>query len=372
CFDSLHTARDLWLKLETQGECTPYQTFTWSDAWMRTIGEAEGWRAWSIVITNPAGDPLALLPLAIRRSKGVTIASFIGGKHANYTMPLYARGARAGLTADALAALLAGAAKRDGVDLIGLERQLTFWAGAPNPLARVQARPAASHAYKTALLADGEAFMRAAMSSESRKKLRHKEKKLADFGTVTFREAASESERSTVLDAFLAQKAMRFAALGIVNPFVEPPTIAFLRQAAIAGSMPPIRLFALFAGERVLSVFGGVIHAGRFTGMFTSFDPDLAVSRYSPGDLLLYRLIQEMCARGLDCFDLGTGEASYKGDYCREIEELADGLIPATIKGRAAALACSAAAHLKRRLKGDSRAMAFVAGLRRRLAGVRA
>jgi CelD/BcsL family acetyltransferase involved in cellulose biosynthesis len=370
-FESLAAARDLWLRLEAKGEATPYQTFAFSDAWMSSIGAAEGWRAWPLLVSTPAGEPLALLPLAVRRRMGVNIGAFLGGKHANFTMPLYAQGARRTLAPDALRAAAVDAARRGGVDLLLLERQVTGWMGTPNPLARLDARPAASQAYKATLVADGDAFMQAIMSSESRKKLRHKEKKLSEFGAVAFREAGAPDERRRALEAFLAQKAQRFAALGIDNPFADPAAEDFLRRATQAGDASPVRLFALFSGNRIVSVFGGAIHGGRFTGMFTSFDPDPSFSRYSPGDLLLVKLIKEMCARGLACFDLGAGEAAYKGDYCREVEELADGIVPATMKGRLAALLIAGAADLKRRLKGDARAMAAIAGLRRLRSGVR-
>ncbi len=144
-----------------------------------------------------------------------------------------------------------------------------------------------------------------------------------------------------MLNAFLVQKASRFAAMGVPNPFDDPSVLRFMHETAVAplASCPPapVRCFAMMIGERIAAVFGGAIHGGRFSGMFTSFDPDPQIAKFSPGDLLLLHLVKTMCARGLTAFDLGAGDAGYKGDYCPIAEPLFDCVLPMTMKGRLAA-----------------------------------
>ena len=173
--------------------------------------------------------------------------------------------------------------------------------------------------------------------------------------------------RSLMLDAFFSQKAARFKLLGISDPFANQSVVAFITSAALQGlseNQPAISLFAMMAGERVLSVFGGSIHAGRFTGMFTSFDAEPSIAKYSPGDLLLMNLVTMMCEKGLHTFDLGTGEANYKGDYCKVEEPLFDTLLPMTLKGRMLASMQSAKQASKRWVKQNGPAMAVVQRLR--------
>jgi CelD/BcsL family acetyltransferase involved in cellulose biosynthesis len=202
---------------------------------------------------------------------------------------------------------------------------------------------------------DADAFVGSIMSAESRKKLRNKERRLADFGPVTYAEAVTPAEARCALAAFLAQKKARFAALRIDNPFEDKAVLAFLDAAAAQplgeGPPAPISLFAMMVGERILAVFGGIMHGGRFAGMFTSFDPDPAVAKFSPGDLLLLNLVKTMCARGLATFDLGAGDAAYKTNYCAIEEPLFDSFLPMTLKGRAAALAMASGQKAKAALK---------------------
>jgi len=60
-------------------------------------------------------------------------------------------------------------------------------------------------------------------------------------------------------------------------------------------------------------------HKGRRYYYLTHFDP--AYARYSPGKILLYRLIEQTFAeRGVFCF--GAGTYSYKEDWAQSAGEL--------------------------------------------------
>jgi CelD/BcsL family acetyltransferase involved in cellulose biosynthesis len=246
---------------------------------------------------------------------------------------------------------LAQAARSAGVDLFVLNGLPAEWRGAANPLLLLPHGPAAARAWRADLGPDGDAFVASLMSSESRKKLRHKERRLADIGPVDYAEAATPDEAENVLKVFLAQKKERFAALGLPDPFDDPTVVRFLHDAAVAplaaGPPAPVSLFTLRVGDRVVAVFGGAIHGGRFSGMFTSFDADPQIAKFSPGDLLLLHLVKTMCARGLSAFDLGAGDAGYKGDYCRIPEPLFHCVLPVTARGRIAAAGFTAAIAAK-------------------------
>ncbi|MGL4241711.1 MAG: GNAT family N-acetyltransferase [Beijerinckiaceae bacterium] len=350
---SVEEASRAWLSLQVSGAATPYQTLGWQRAAFATLHADD--RAAIVTLKDRAGRTMLLLPLAIRRKAGVAIASFPAGKHANYNMPLFNADGVAGIAAEELSGVLAEAARQAGIDLYALRNQPFEWTGQRNPLAMLPHQSAASSGWRAALSEDGEAYIAGLMSSESRKKLRHKERKLAELGPVTYAEAVTPDEARGVIAAFLRQKHERFATLGIDNPFSDDAVVRFLdcvaAQPLAAGAPAPVSLFAMMAGTRILAVFAGAVHAGRFSGMFTSFDPDPAVSRFSPGDLLLLNLVKTMCARGLSGFDLGVGDAAYKTNYCPIAEPLFDSILPMTLKGRAAALALATGLRAKTALK---------------------
>ena len=71
----------------------------------------------------------------------------------------------------------------------------------------------------------GEGFV--AVSADARKKLRSKEKRLAEaVGPLEYRRASGEAGIRAILDAFHAQKSARFASLGVPDPYAPDPSSA--------------------------------------------------------------------------------------------------------------------------------------------------
>ncbi|MCF4126649.1 GNAT family N-acetyltransferase [Methylobacterium sp. SyP6R] len=364
-FSGLAAAEALWRALEAApgAVMTPYQRFDWVAACAGIL--PAGARPCPVLLRDPTGRPVALLPLFVCREAGIRVGRVIGGRHANFHMPLFAGPEAMALPAESYAQGLRRAGARAGIDVIHLPDQPLLWNGVANPLAQGTASP--SDAYGLALEADPEAVLKRVMSGDARRKLRQKEKWLvAAHGPVAHRVAADGPEGEAILSAYLAQKAVRFAQTGIADPFADPAARAFLAQAHRAGAL---ELHALRTeGGRILATFIGAVDATRFSGMLTSFDPDPALARFSPGDLLLQALIRDQALRGRTALDLGVGEARYKASVCDETIALVDAVIPVSLRGRAYGAAAEAGARLKRRIKRDPRLWALVGRVRKAMA----
>lgn len=355
----------LWRELEAQGVATPYQTRHWIRCWCETLASPLRIQPMPVVLTDAGGRTVGLLPLGVSKRHGLRVAGFLGGKHANFNMGLFDRGAAAALQPDDLLAALRALAKRHHIDLFRFQHQPYAWEGFANPLAALPRRPSANSGWKSApLMIDGEALARSLMSNESLKKARRKERKLAEEGALAYVEAADAAEADAILDAFFRQKAERFAAQGIADPFADPAVQAFLRAAARPREDgAALSLHALRVGERYAAVLGAALQGGRASAMFISFDA--ALGRHSPGDVLLLNSVLRFGAMGLSTFDLGTGDGAYKRDYCPIEEPLFDSLLPMTAKGWLAAKAMAAGLEAKGFVKRDPRAMRLLAALRR-------
>src|SRR5438105_11238084 len=82
-------AEAVWRDLEARRALqTPYQRFDFLSAWQHQVGERDELSPFIVVAWDSERKPLALLPLARRRMHGVEVASFMGGKHANFNMAL--------------------------------------------------------------------------------------------------------------------------------------------------------------------------------------------------------------------------------------------------------------------------------------------
>ncbi len=359
-----------WRELEARALVTPYQSYGWVRAYVETIGAAEGLVFRYVLLRDGGGAPRALLPLVITRRSGARFAEFIGGKHANYHMGLYAPEFAARFDAALAGAMLAeiGAAI-GGLDALVFVNQPQGWQGHVNPPALIASGPSPSRAYKLALIpGDGEATFRRSMSSHARKKLKNKRSRFADFGPSTMRRALEPAEIERVVAAFLAQKAERFRLMGIPDPFAPPAIRRFLVEGAL-GERPALEVYSLELAGRCVATYIGAVQGGRFSGMATAFDMSSETVKTSPGELLLAELIRLKCAEGFTSFDLGVGEARYKTSFCDDHDDLVDSFLPLTMKGRLFVALARARREIKRRIKASPLALRLaqrLSGLLRR------
>jgi CelD/BcsL family acetyltransferase involved in cellulose biosynthesis len=336
---SLEAAEAAWRQLEAAGCITPYQCFDWVSAYSRNALAADRAEATIVAVTSRSGQPLAILPFAIRSVRGMRTVSFIGGKHANFHMGVFDRNFMAGLDVAGAQHLLDRAAAAIGnVDAFILHYQPLAWDGIANPLALLDAQPSPSQAYKLPLLADCEATLQNSMSSHARKKHKNKRARFAELGMSRMFVAGTPSEKERILEAFMRQKAMRFAEMGVPDVFAEPGLKRFLRAASgLDGAREALCLAALELNGRLVATYVGARAQGRFTGMATSFEPDPSITKVSPGEILLVELIRHECRAGMKVFDLGVGEARYKATICNQTEDLVDSFIAMSARGRLAA-----------------------------------
>jgi CelD/BcsL family acetyltransferase involved in cellulose biosynthesis len=368
-FDDMRRVEPLWRALQAQDAlATPYQNFDFLAPWCREVGSRN--RIVPAVLTgfDVAGEPVLVWPLGRRRNGPVVVAEFLGGKHANFNMPLWRRDLVAAIGPDDLRAVLAAAS---GIDLVSLHNQPERWDGIANPLLRLPHQPAPSFGQRGALMADFEELLRARLNSRARKKLRKKERVLASHGALRFWRAQNETEARRILDVFFAQKALRMRRLGIVNAFEGPGVREFITAAAterLASGRPAIELYACTVGDTVVATFAGLVGGQRFCGLFNSMILN-ALAHESPGEALLVNVVRMSCERGLAVFDLGVGEAEYKEIFCAQPEPLFDSFLPLTPRGRAVAFGERWRGRVKRLVKQNAALWGTVDWARRIRAG---
>ncbi len=364
-----------WAELEAAAAASPYQTRGFLIPWLETIGASRGIEPLFVLGKDGQDRAIALLCLGIERHGPFRVAVFLGGKELNFNLGLFRP--NAAVTPADLRFLLSAAANalgRAAPHLFLLQNQPFAWEDIPNPLAFLPHQPSPSFAYATTLGADGEKLLAAKLSKDTRKKLRKKEARLAEFGPVTSISNDTPATAHAIVDAFLAEKIMRCEALAYDADFADPAMRAFLERlsAAADGSAPWLEFHALKAGEKIVATYAGAAHRDHFSCMVNSFDCDPEIAKSSPGDLLLMRLIALQCAKGRKSFDLGIGEARYKTCYCDVTVPLFDSVLPIGILGHLCAAYAKLRLKLKRMIKQQPMIFAFVRRLRRAIPGLSA
>lgn len=364
-------AAEAWTALEGVAAHSPYQSRRWLEAWHEATGQHAGVEPYIVVAADGEGRPSALLPFGSWRQGPLVVAGFLGGRDSNFNLGLFRD--PASWSPAHLRQLLRNAAHagRERIDLFVLRHQPHGWDGHANPFAGLPGQASPSFGHRARLQRDPEAFLKATLSKDARKKLRRKTEKLAELGPVEHVVADTPEQARDIISAFAAQRRARCAALGLGTGDL-PALLDFLSKASRAESRDAtVELHGLKCGDRYVATFAGTGSHDRHCGMVISFDASPEVSRFSPGDLLLTAILRQKCLAGVSVFDLGIGEARYKDTFCPEEEPLFDVVLAASLRGRSVALAETLRLRAKRSIKQSDLIWPLVKAARRSLAGWR-
>ncbi|BAS01052.1 hypothetical protein BV133_3458 [Blastochloris viridis] len=362
----------MWRALEREVVFPACQRFDILALWLRHVGTLAGVEPMIVIGFDGTGRPSMLWPLGRRRVGPFWVAEPLGGTHVNYNFGLWRKSLAESLDAAAVADLLARIAKLGvRVDVLAIERQPSAWDGVTNPLRLLPHQPAPSYGWRAQLESDPAAYLARLMSPDTRHNFRRKERKLARNPGYRYHRTETPEEAARAIDAYFAQKAARLRRAGIANVFAEPGVEAFLRAAVqhgLSDGRPLLECHVLECDTEVIA-FCGVLRDDRRVSALLLSITGSENARWSPGVVLLIHLVSECCAAGYDWFDLGVGEAGYKGWFCDEAEALFDSFLPLTLSGGVLAAGRAGQNALKRRIKQSPRLWATVQSVRRRLFG---
>lgn len=360
---------ELWRAFERSAAASPYQQFDWLEPWYRHIGAALGYTP-LLVVGRIGGDPVLLWPMATRRAGGLTICQWLGGKQNNYNLGLHQPSFAENLTTAAVRTWLDRVAElAGGIDVFELLNQPFNWEGAGNPFAGFDAMASPSPCYRLELQPDYTSLEKARRSARTVQTLGRKGRKLErDHGALAVRTPADAGEFDVILKAFLDQRGQRFQTMGIANVFAGEGMRGFLGEVGSpgAGGRRPVLWFhALTAGDAVCATYGGLTLHGHYSCFINSID-EATFGAYSPGELLLSKVIESCCDLGFASLDLGMGRERYKLSWCAE-DPLFDCFVPITALGRLYAIRKQTALALKRTIRSNPRLWALAKSMRKRL-----
>jgi CelD/BcsL family acetyltransferase involved in cellulose biosynthesis len=345
----LDTAEQAWRSFEGHAPfATPYQRFDFLNPWQRRVGVSENARALIVVAYDGERRPLMLLPLTLRQKFGIRIASFMGGKHSTFNMPLWDAPFAREATASDVAMLVAGFRERCDADLLVLTQQPLRWQDQTNPFALLPRQPSVN-ACPVLPMAPGAQLL----SNSFRRRLRGKERKLQALRGYRYFVASDDGEITALLDWFFRVKPLRMAEQKLPNVFAGAGVEDFIRDACMArlsGGNRVIDIHALSSDEEIIALFAGVADGHRFSMMFNTYTLS-EHARYSPGLILMRNIIDHYAGRGYHALDLGIGSDDYKRLFCKDDEAIFDSFVPLSARGTAAAALMSAVARAKHRVK---------------------
>jgi CelD/BcsL family acetyltransferase involved in cellulose biosynthesis len=145
----------------------------------------------------------------------------------------------------------------------------------------------------------------------------------------------------------LAWKSQQYVRTGAADVLARPWVRQVVEAAAGGAGVDGIGLLStLRAGDRLVAAHLGLRSASVWHWWFPAYDPDLAA--YSPGLLLLLRMVEAAPGLGVDRIDLGKGDAGYKQRLMTGVVEVAEGAVETPSLAAAVARARRSARGLAR------------------------
>jgi CelD/BcsL family acetyltransferase involved in cellulose biosynthesis len=319
-------------------------------------------------------DGVAVFALALEvvSRRGLRVARFIGGSHANANFapacPNWLEGASA---ADMRALFHAIAKARPDIDVVMLERQLRRLGRHPNPMLALPDVESPNLALSLDIAAGFEAVLERVNGKKKRKKRRAQQRKFEAAGGYRLIRADTPETVDRLFDAYLEMKQQRFRRMGIADVFADPDVRAALRRIfldALKDERRPYRLDALEVNGILRAVTGSSTAGDTITCEFAAIRED-ELFAVSPGDFLTFHNIEMAAAEGFRVYDYGVGDEPYKRSWCDVETRHFDTIVPLTLKGRVAASLLSAGTRAKRAIKSSPLAWRLAKTLRRRMAG---
>lgn len=338
--DDLSLLEADWCELEKHSNISIYQRYDWVEACLNTL-ESKLQAKPQIVSGRKNGKLVFVLPL-VSQGEIMPMTRWIGGNHSNFNLALIDNGFRKTLSIDDVHALFLQISELlPNNGYLKLCCQPLVWQGQSNPLQAVSHQRSTNVALGMDLSGGFEDVLASVNGKRKRKKFRSQTRALKSLGGAKLVEATSAKETLAILNSFYLQKSERLRNQGLKDVFGGSDTKAFLEKIAVdslGSNQPLLILFALEIDGKYRAICGGGVADKHFSAYFTSFSDD-EFAHISPGEMLLYLMVENLCESGFLSLDLGCGEERYKRSWCTQTHEMFDIIEPLSPVSRGNVLA---------------------------------
>lgn len=289
----------LWQRLAAAEDAPPFQTWGWARCWLAHLGA--GAEPWLALVGEPANG---LLPLLLRRQRGLRVLSLIGHGSSDYLGPLGAAREPAALRAIGHA-LRAQAGRFDLVDCLSLHADDAQRAA----LAEGLGGGARERVYERCPFVRIEGTWEQYVAARSTRQRKHIKQFVKSLGSPDLA-VACEPATPALFDELVEVERSSWKWEHGVSALRDPQRRAFLRELLTQDAVGH-ELWLLRARGRV-EAFAIVLRGARTRYYYL---PSHRTDAPGAGNLLLLALLRDSFAAGVAEFDFLQGDEAYKGRW---------------------------------------------------------
>jgi CelD/BcsL family acetyltransferase involved in cellulose biosynthesis len=313
-FNRIEDVEPLWRRFSAACVESPGQSYDFIRLWVadRAIPQ----RDQHYVVGSVDGEPVAILPLHLKRVHGVRLFTWFPGPHAGCYAPVADTARLAALGPAGRAALWSAMTRAlSGADLVYLRSVPLEVGGYQNLFDELGSHLTVETLYR-AQFSSWEQCDSEQRSRSRRKHDRQQGDRLTALGLVAFEEITDLDQAHAAVDIMFAQRSARFRAQGIRDTFVADDLIGFYHAALEPGSGIDVRLHALRLDGAIVAVRYNIVQGDRMFCLISSMSDCARIQSGSPGKQCLLRVMQSVFEEGIAVFDMGCGYTDEKRHWC--------------------------------------------------------
>lgn len=319
-----------WDQLAARCGARPFQDFGWATAWLQTFGTQAHYRLRVATLWSDA-RLVAVLPLTVRRLKGVRVLEWLGEQMTDYCDALV--DPQVDLHA-ALSCLWQELNRGGGFDVARLKHvrgdaRVNDFLERRNPWVET-----ASAAYGIPIECTTGKDWVERLPARRRERLTYNLRRMGRMGFEFRIWEPGSTPLEPIIATLVAQKRTWLASQGRRGVLLEAQAGPFLHALAAAMAGRGLHLSMIRSPEKIAACHLGFFRDGVLYSYMPSYD--VALQKYSYGNVLRESLLMWACDNGLRRFDLLLGDEEYKTQYESATRESVRTLVtPRTLLGRA-------------------------------------
>ena len=343
-----------------------FQKYEWCKAWVKHMAPAVGASPLVVCGRDVAGEVVFILPFQKRKVGKIRVLEWLGQQSGTACGGLYTTAFCA-----ELGQVWFNKNFRHVLNLLGhleainLRHMPKTIFGRLNPLAILHQSLSANASIVLNLQQHYEAILQAKRSSRSISKMRRRDERLEQSGTLSFEVLSGEAAESA-LQLVLLHKNLQLEKAGVSSGF-DHNSVEFYQQV-LRVDTKLLRVFRLQLDGNTLVTMVGATAGTNFWLLISALAPNIDL-QFSPGDYLLRRTISTCCAEGISIYDFSLGEQSYKQLWADDLILHFNSIRALNYRGQLFALSSRLTEAVKRFAKNNTSIREFYYEARQRLRG---
>lgn len=330
-FTNFEEVKEIWLNFEKQACLYAFQTYEWLSHWYEIIGSQKDLSPYIVVVynSNAMDEIILLLPLCIQKDGFIKKLVWLGGDITDYHGPLINKNFYSKDNIDIIKLMNRIQKLLPKVDIMVLDRQPERIENIINPFVNKKCFHYHTDAYALVPEKNWEYHYNNNVKKKIRKDTERQIRRLSENGKLEFVIAENNEIIAEITDIMIQQKIERYRITKVPNLFQSEYYSRFYHSMAQSykSRLDPqdfqIHVSALKYNQSYITTHWGIFFRHRFYYLMPSFQMG-EISKYSPGRILLIKLLELCFNNKIKTFDFTVGGEQYKQNWCNVELQLFD------------------------------------------------